>query len=90
MGVEAEPVLRQTLKQKATLEARLRINTLLANIRQWRVWSSEDLRHVRAVRVLERIGSQESLGMLRELGQGAPGALLTREADAARQRLIPQ
>jgi hypothetical protein len=49
--------------------------------------STEQLRLVRAVEVLERMGTPEARGLLRALAEGAPGTLPTREAQAALDRL---
>jgi hypothetical protein len=47
----------------------------------------EQLRAVRALRVLEQIGSAESAKLLKELAGGAAEAALTRQAKAALERL---
>jgi hypothetical protein len=47
----------------------------------------EQLRLIRAVETLERIGTPEARQVLRTLAQGATGALPTCEADAALNRL---
>ncbi len=47
----------------------------------------ESLRAVRAVEVLEWIGTPDAVGLIRELADGAAEARLTREAVAARGRL---
>ena len=47
----------------------------------------EQLRAVRAVQVLEGIGSTEARQLLDSLAQGAPEARLTQEARAAAARL---
>jgi hypothetical protein len=43
----------------------------------------------RAVAVLEHVGTAEARAALRELAGGAPGAWLTREAEAALRRAAP-
>jgi len=43
----------------------------------------EDVRGVRAVAILERIGTAEARAVLEEITQGAPGARLTEEAREA-------
>jgi RNA polymerase sigma factor (sigma-70 family) len=77
--------LRQTLKGKPTLEVRRRIEALLARLE--RVPAGEQLQVLRAVEVLEHIGTAEARDVLRRLAEGAPGARVTREAQAARERL---
>jgi WD40 repeat protein len=47
----------------------------------------EEWQRLRTVSVLELIGSKQSMQFLEKLGQGAPGAALTTEAQAARKRL---
>ncbi|HEY2787206.1 MAG TPA: WD40 repeat domain-containing protein [Fimbriiglobus sp.] len=49
--------------------------------------SPDQVRIVRAVEVLERIGTSAAKKFLFELADGAPGARLTREAAASRDRL---
>jgi hypothetical protein len=45
------------------------------------------VRGMRAVEVLERIGTAEARQVLQVIAQGAPGARLTREAQEALKRL---
>jgi hypothetical protein len=47
----------------------------------------ESLRYVRAVEVLEQIGSRDAQDVLKTLANGMPTARLTREATAAWERL---
>ena len=49
--------------------------------------SSDSLRQIRAIKVLEHLNTADARGLLQELGEGAPEARLTREAKAALQRL---
>jgi hypothetical protein len=49
----------------------------------------ETARGVRAVEVLERVGTPQAREVLRDLAKGAPSAWLTREARAALTRLPP-
>jgi hypothetical protein len=51
------------------------------------ILSSEQLRTVRAIELLERIGGSDARQVLDSLAQGAPGALPTREAAAALKRI---
>ena len=84
-----EPFLRRALKQKPTLELRRRIEDVLAS--RPPLYSDnappDRLRELRAVEVLEHIGSAEAQRLLAKLAAGAPSARLTREAQAARKRL---
>ena len=47
----------------------------------------ETMRTIRAIMVLERIGSPEAQGVLETLARGAPGARETEEAKASVQNL---
>ncbi|MGH7174185.1 MAG: sigma-70 family RNA polymerase sigma factor [Gemmataceae bacterium] len=84
LGPLAEPVLRQALEQKPTLEARRRMQLLLEKI-DGQPATGEALRLLRALQVLENTGA-EGRRLLRELANGAEGAWLTREAKAALAR----
>ena len=55
---------------------------------RWRsVLSRPQLRALRAIMVLERIGSPEARGVLETMSRGAPGTRVTDEAAAALKRL---
>jgi WD40 repeat protein len=82
----AEPALRAALARKPTLEAARRLTGLLEKL-QDPVTDPERLRAVRAVELLERIGTREAQQVLEALAAGAPAARLTREARAALERL---
>jgi WD40 repeat protein len=82
----AEPTLRDSLAKKPSAEIRRRLSRLLDRARP-RVLTAEQLRAVRAVEVLEQIGSREARALLRSLAAGAPSARLTEEASAALRRL---
>jgi hypothetical protein len=81
-----EPLLEKILVSSPSLEVRRRVNLLLAKRKRWFV-SQEDLRILRAMEVLEQIGSPEARAILSTLGTGEPRAWLTQEANAALQRL---
>jgi WD40 repeat protein len=82
----AEGPLRQALGQTRSAEVRARLGRLLAS-RQPAVPPPETVRRLRALAVLERIGSEKARAVLRRLAGGAAGARLTREAKAALERL---
>jgi len=82
----AEPGLRKKLAAKPSLETRRRIETLLGKL-QGPVTSAEKLRSLRAVEVLEHIGTPEAKNLLTVLAGGAPEARLTQEAKGALMRL---
>jgi WD40 repeat protein len=86
LGELAEPALRKALQDKPSKEAKMRLESLLADVRPW-VRSPEALRQFRGIHVLEQVGSTEALRLLDSLAGGAEDARLTREARAARDRL---
>jgi RNA polymerase sigma factor (sigma-70 family) len=86
LGERVEPALRKALAGKPTLEAARRLRTLLDRVERGEC-SAEQLHALRAVEVLEHIGSSEARAVLRSLSAGAPGAILTREAGATLERL---
>jgi len=82
----AEPALRKSLAEKPPLEMRVRVEALLNKI-VTRPLSSNELGQLRAVEVLEWAGTLEARQLLEKLAQGAPGARLTKEANASLSRL---
>jgi hypothetical protein len=85
LGDKVRPALRRALEGKPNLEQRKRLEALLAAPRTIR--QPELLRQVRAVQVLEMIGSEEARHVLRSVAKGAEEARLTEEARASLQRL---
>jgi RNA polymerase sigma factor (sigma-70 family) len=86
LGELAEPALQGALKKKPPLEVRRRIEQLLDK-RQKEGPSPGELRAVRAMEVLEYLGTPEARHVLAPLAQGAPQARLTQEAKASLERL---
>jgi hypothetical protein len=86
LGVAAEEALWQAKKGKLPLEARRLVDGLLSSL-AGRALSSEEGRRLRAVGVLEKVGSPEAVRVLEALAGGEPAAPLTREARAALARL---
>jgi WD40 repeat protein len=86
VGEQAVPALRQVLASSPPLETRKRTEELVDRLTGG-TRTAEQLRLIRAVEALERIGTPEARQVLRALAQGAPGALPTREAQAALQRV---
>jgi hypothetical protein len=86
LGDLAGPAIRQALGGSPPPEARGRLEGLAAKL-DGPVEDAEQARALRAVEALERIGTPEARRLLDELGQGAPGARLTRDAKAALDRL---
>jgi hypothetical protein len=87
LGELAEPALRQALEGKPSLELRRRIDHLLEKL-TGPVRDAETVRGLRAVEILEHIGTPVARQVLTTLARGAEGARLTREAKASRERLI--
>ena len=79
----AEPMLRRVLRDKPSLEMRRRIEAILT---EPRIPQANDLRNLRAITVLERIGTPEARRVLEKLAGGAD-APETRAAKAALVRL---
>jgi WD40 repeat protein len=86
LGELAVPALERVLAGKPALETRRRAEQVLAKLTVLTL-SPEQLLRVRAVEVLEHAGTAEAREVLAALVRGAPEALLTREAQAALDRL---
>jgi RNA polymerase sigma factor (sigma-70 family) len=89
LGGQAESALADLLGGQPTAEARRRGEELLQKLREpdRRGPVGETLRQVRAVEVLETIGTAEAEAWLAVLAKGAPGAALTQEAAESLGRL---
>jgi hypothetical protein len=81
----ADDAVREALRGHPSPEARRRLEALLAAPRPGRV--PEVRRHLRAVRLLEMVGTPEARQVLKKLAEGVPEARVTREARAALERL---
>jgi hypothetical protein len=79
-------VLRRVLAGKPPPEARRRIENLLA---KWETAAGPppNLRALRAIEVLERVGTPGARRVLDRLAEGEAGARITEEARASRERL---
>jgi hypothetical protein len=86
IGEEILPVLDIALLAKPPPEMKKRLEELRRRVTPGLTLRGERLRLVRAVEVLELIGTTEARQVLQTLADGAPGALLTRHARAALQR----
>jgi RNA polymerase sigma factor (sigma-70 family) len=86
LGCLAEPALRQALAARPALEVRRRIEQLLDNLDR-PITDAETLRALRAIEVLERMGSADARKILHRLADGAPAARTTQEGRAALRRL---
>jgi len=85
LGDRVEPALREALQGKASAEVRQRAETLLAAARA--APPPTTLRTLRAIQVLERIGTREAQQILRKLSAGPVAARETRDAKEAVERL---
>jgi RNA polymerase sigma factor (sigma-70 family) len=86
LGELAEPAVRRALAGQCSPEVRRRLEALLAEV-EGRNWSPEQLRALRALEVLEHIGTADARRALHAMAEGAAGARLTREAKASLERL---
>jgi WD40 repeat protein len=86
LGDLAGPALRRAREGRLALEARRRLDLLLEKLEQHPP-AGDRLRALRAVEVLERVGTPGARRLLESLAGGAPAAWLTREARAALERL---
>jgi hypothetical protein len=89
LGDRVLPALHKALAAKPTLELRKRLEGLVDRLASWPL-AKQQVRTIRAVEVLERIGTPEARELLQRLAQGAPGALTTTQAQVALGRLPPQ
>jgi WD40 repeat protein len=86
LGELAEPALKKALKNNPELETKRRIELLLNRLAET-VRSPEKVRMIRAVEVLEMLGTAEARGLLQRLAAGFPPHRLTQEAQETLQRL---
>jgi WD40 repeat protein len=78
--------LRQALAETASAEARRRLRRLVAALERLPLpWST--VREVRAIELLESLGTREARRLLEELAKGVESATRTREAAQALRRL---
>src|SRR5438552_5394856 len=81
-GPAAKPFLERVLRGKTSPEADQRLRQIVAILEQ----APEHVRALRAVEVLEHIGTPEARQLLERLAHGQPHVALTEEARAALQR----
>lgn len=84
IGEQAVPELRKAATAHPGLEVRCRIDRLLERAAGW---NPDRLRASRAVMVVEQMGTPPARKLLKKLAAGVPEARLTREAQAALERL---
>jgi WD40 repeat protein len=86
IGELAAPLLQKRMAESTASEFRERAKAILEKIGSGRV-PPEALAGLRAVAVLEHIGSAKAQELLQTLARGEPGARMTREVRAALRRL---
>jgi len=86
LAEQAEAHLRARLAENPPLEVRRRIEPLVQKLDAF-VPDQEQVRLLRAIELLERIGTSDAQFVLRELTKGAPEVRLTTDARAALDRL---
>jgi hypothetical protein len=79
----AQPELAKALANSASLEQKRRVQRLLE---PWRPSGVESLRFVRALEVIEYLGSADAKQLLVDLAQGTPGVFRTEASTAALKR----
>jgi dipeptidyl aminopeptidase/acylaminoacyl peptidase len=88
LGTEAEPALREALNGQPSVEVASRVGDLLRALPRRRLrLSAAELQQLRALQVLEQIGTPEAKDLLEHLAGGAAGARQTQEAKASLDRL---
>ncbi len=86
LGELAEPALEKMLRDQPSLEVRRRVERLLEGLKR-PIPPGQRLQTLRAVEVLERIGTPEAQEVLRKLATGAAEARETKDAREALERL---
>jgi WD40 repeat protein len=87
-GKDVEAALRKALTTRPSLELRRNVEHLL-DLLSAKTPTPEMFRPLRALEVLERIGTPEARKLLKTLAGGTPGAWLTEEARTVLHRLNP-
>jgi hypothetical protein len=86
-GQTIEPSVREAASTAANPEGKRRLNQLLTECQSIASRTPDEIRAVRAVQVLERIGNPESRRLLEACAKGADAAILTRQARTALKAL---
>ena len=87
-GPQSTTALKKGLEKSRSLEQRRRIEALLAELKQNDLIPPRDeLRELRAIEILEAIGTPAARSILERLAVGAPGSRITDEASFALSRL---
>ena len=85
LGELAIPALQKALAERPSLEIRRRLEPMLDEL-TGSILTPEQIRVVRAIEVLDKIGTPEARQVLERLASGAAGSLTTRQAQAALER----
>jgi WD40 repeat protein len=86
IGEQAEPIFRRAQQSSSDAEVRRRLESLQEKVVHPET-RPEQLRALRAVEVLERIGTDDAKRILAQLATGDSDARLTQDAKASLQRL---
>jgi hypothetical protein len=86
-GRTIEPIVREAVSTTASPEGKRRLNQILTECQSIALRTPDEIRAVRAVQVLERIGNPESRQLLEAWAKGAEAAILTRESRKALKSL---
>jgi WD40 repeat protein len=87
LGARVEAELKEALKSSSDAEVQRRLKDLLQDARPLWVRDRDTVRAVRGVYVLERVGSDRAVKLLKTLAEGDSAARLTREAKISLERL---
>jgi len=87
LGPRCEAALRKTLEAPPSAEVKMRIREILETKSEWSPVGEEELRFVRALRLLEIIAGAKSSEILKELASGDPESTLTALAKETLGRL---
>jgi len=86
LGDEAEPMMRTGLRESRSLELRRRLENLLQKLNR-PITSPTQLQALRALEVLEHVGTAEAKQVLKSLSAGWAAARLTKQARESLRRL---
>jgi WD40 repeat protein len=86
LGERTVPAMEKALASGPALELKQRLEGLIKQL-SGATLTADQLRAVRAVEVLERLGTAEARQLLQSIADGAPGAMATTNARAALVRL---
>ncbi len=88
MGVSAVPILRVALADQPSAQTKLRLSELLRSYDSgFRPFGGDSLRRLRAIEVLERVGSHKARNLLQEVAETSPWLREVELSQAALVRL---